>query len=99
MEIKSNHSFLEYQKAADVIDIINIEVESQYRRQGLATALMSELIENNRDCEVFLEVRESNTAAIKLYKKFGFKEINRRIDYYDCPIEDGIMMKRSVDKT
>lgn len=97
MVIKFPHSFLEYQKAADVIDIINIEVEPDYRMQGLASALMLELIGNNPECEIFLEVRESNTPAIRLYEKFGFKKINRRIDYYDCPTEDGIMYKRSVN--
>ena len=42
--------------------------------------------------KVLLEVRESNISAINLYSKCGFKEINRRKNYYDG--EDAIIMER-----
>jgi ribosomal-protein-alanine N-acetyltransferase len=46
--------------------------------------------------EVFLEVRESNFPAIKLYYKLGFKEIGRRKGYYKG--EDALIMKLTLAK-
>jgi ribosomal-protein-alanine N-acetyltransferase len=50
------------------------------------------VIEKNKDCDFFLEVRPSNQSAISLYKKFGFFEVGRRKKYYGD--EDAIMMVR-----
>ena len=43
---------------------------------------------------IMLEVRDSNEAAIKLYEKCGFEEINRRKKYYGD--EDAIIMKKVI---
>jgi ribosomal-protein-alanine N-acetyltransferase len=51
------------------------------------------LHEIKRRAILFLEVRESNVAAIQLYKNAGFMEISRRRDYYDNPVESAIVMR------
>ena len=45
---------------------------------------------------IFLEVRESNAAAIAMYEQFGFIKISTRKKYYDSPVEDGLVMKKQL---
>lgn len=75
--------------------ISNVAVAEKYRRQGLADALISELLDRAGKLAlafVTLEVRCSNTAAIALYAKHGFLPVGRRKKYYDLPKEDAILM-------
>lgn len=71
-----------------------IAVAQSARRQGVGTALLNEFIsELIRNVEsVTLEVRESNTAAQKLYEAFGFKTAGIRKNLYSSPQENGIVM-------
>jgi ribosomal-protein-alanine N-acetyltransferase len=71
-------------------EIVNLAVRTGFRRQGLAKQLIQH--EMRRAASIFLEVRESNAAAIQLYKNAGFKEVSRRRDYYDNPVESAIVM-------
>jgi ribosomal-protein-alanine N-acetyltransferase len=71
-------------------EILNVAVARAFRRGGVATALISH--ELRRSGQFFLEVRESNLAAQKLYKKLGFVEIARRPNYYRSPEETAIVM-------
>lgn len=75
--------------------ISNVAVSPEYRRTGIADALLDELIKRARELEfsfVTLEVRESNTAARELYKKHGFSDVGQRKKYYSFPTEDAILM-------
>lgn len=75
--------------------ITNIAVRQKWRRKGIATALLSHIIERSRKLElkfITLEVRVSNVAAINLYKKFGFVIEGTRLRYYTNPVEDGLIM-------
>lgn len=75
-------------------DIARVAVLPDYRRMGIATQLLTKSFEENEaDC-VFLDVRESNAAAIKLYKSLGFEESGIRKNYYSDPTENAILMKR-----
>lgn len=77
--------------------ITNIAIHPDYRRQGLATALMKYMIfraEEKNVNEMDLEVRVSNEAAISLYKKFGFAEVGVRKGYYSDNGEDALLMKK-----
>jgi len=79
--------------------IINIAVHPDYRRMGIANALIEKILEYSRGNGIkllMLEVRESNAAAIKLYEKFEFREVGRRKRYYKNPIEDAILMDMEV---
>lgn len=93
----SGEAVLGYAGLMSVVDegyISNVAVSPQFRRLGVADALIDELIARTRDKLSFmtLEVRESNTAAIELYKKHGFKTVGIRKNYYDRPKEDALLM-------
>jgi ribosomal-protein-alanine N-acetyltransferase len=45
----------------------------------------------------FLEVRESNAAALSLYKSRGFSEIGRRSKYYRRPVEDALVLRKLIE--
>ena len=84
--------------ALDEGDVTNIAVLGTYKKQGIATALLKQLICETMAAgvsDLFLEVREHNTPALCLYRSAGFCEVGRRKGYYDKPKEDALIMKRS----
>jgi [ribosomal protein S18]-alanine N-acetyltransferase len=77
-------------------EIENIAVAGAARRRGLGTHLLEEFIglaRGRRAQSVFLEVRESNLAARRLYEKHAFVETGRRKGYYRQPEEDAIVYR------
>lgn len=75
--------FIEIKKLYEVLDIINLFIEEDYRKKGYAQKLLNYVIEKNKDVEkIMLEVKEDNVPAINLYKKLGFKKISERKNYY-----------------
>jgi len=82
--------------AAGEGDITNIAVHPDFRRKGLAQALIVEFEKLLPDDahEIFLEVRESNEPAENLYKKCGFEQISLRKNFYVNPRENAIVMKK-----
>ena len=78
----------------DEADIARVAVLPEYRRRGVATQLLLKSFEDNKAECVFLDVRESNAAAIMLYKSLGFEQIGIRKNYYSDPTENAILMKR-----
>lgn len=80
--------------------ILNLAVHKDYRRLGIATELVRDIIEDLREngCRViFLEVRESNETAKKIYKKFNFTIIGTRKNYYVLPVEDAVAMALKLE--
>lgn len=76
-------------------DITNVCVRKESRRKGIAEQLLQFLIAEGVGAQIrtyFLEVRESNAAAICLYEKFGFQKIGIRKNFYEKPVENGIVM-------
>ena len=89
--------YLEYSLIYDRMEIDNIFVMDEYRKQGIGTKLMAYLVSLAIDLRVdniTLEVRISNEVARNLYKKFGFHEVALRKFYYGD--EDGILMEKNV---
>ena len=75
--------------------ITNIAVHPKMRKKGIASKILKELIVCAEGCEqMFLEVRESNIAAISLYEKHGFQKCGVRKNFYHSPVENGIVMIR-----
>ena len=75
--------FLIYSKNYEILDLLYIVVEPTYRNKLIGSTLLEYLI-NNIDYErILLEVRCDNKNAIKLYKKYNFKIINIRKNYYE----------------
>ena len=80
-------------------ELLKIAVDKSSRRCGVGDLLIVSVLEfakENTFKSVFLEVRKSNTPAINLYKKHGFKNIRIRKDYYDSPVEDALIMAKPV---
>lgn len=79
---------------ADTGAINNIGVLSEYRRCGIASRLLEALITASEErglCDMTLEVRQSNLAAIGLYEKYGFKKDGIRRNYYKKPTENAVL--------
>ena len=77
--------------------ITNIAVFPSYRKQGIATALLTKIFELAKEkglSFVSLEVRVSNMEAIALYEKAGFTEEGRRKEFYNAPKEDALIMTK-----
>ena len=85
------------QTVLDESDMMNVAVHPDYRKQGIATALIVGLVEELRKkgshC-LTLEVRASNENAISLYKKLDFQEVGRRKNYYRNPREDALILRK-----
>jgi len=85
------------QTVMDETDMMNVAVHPDFRRQGVAEALVNKLVENLKrmgsHC-LTLEVRASNAPAIALYEKLGFSEIGRRKNYYRNPREDALILRK-----
>lgn len=83
----------------DEANIINIGIKPEFRNQKAAENLMKLLFETAKHksvAKIFLEVRESNKAALALYKKFGFKVEGIRKNFYSGPVENGIVMVSTI---
>lgn len=75
--------------------ILNVTVHPDHRQQGIASQLVHYMIDllNIEGCRtIFLEVRISNEAALKMYEKAGFIQIGTRKAYYTLPVEDAVIM-------
>lgn len=99
----SNDNVLGYAGINAILDegyITNVAVFPEHRKKGVATSIMNSIFcfakENNLSF-VSLEVRPSNTAAILLYEKFGFKVEGRRKNFYTSPSEDALIMTKRFD--
>ena len=78
-------------------DMMNVAVHPDYRKQGIATALIVGLVEQLRkrgSHSLTLEVRASNETAISVYKQLDFQEVGRRKNYYRNPREDALILRK-----
>ncbi len=73
-------------------EILNIAIHPDFRRLHIATELLQAELSRWPGAH-FLEVRESNAAARRLYEGLGFQAIGERPEYYDNPSETGIVMR------
>jgi ribosomal-protein-alanine N-acetyltransferase len=71
-------------------EILNLAVAVDFRRLGIAKRLLNREIQ--RRATLHLEVRESNVAAVHLYRNAGFTDMSVRRNYYDNPVESAIVM-------
>ncbi|WP_445404520.1 ribosomal protein S18-alanine N-acetyltransferase [Acinetobacter vivianii] len=91
------------QPVLDEANLLLMAIHPSQQGKGLGYTLLDDSIQQlkNNPIQIFLEVRESNTAAIRLYEKTGFHQIDLRKNYYPNP--DGsrehavIMVKTCTD--
>jgi ribosomal-protein-alanine N-acetyltransferase len=72
-------------------------VAGPWQKQGIGGRLLSAGLlwcRAQAAARVFLEVRESNRAAIALYERAGFSVVGNRPGYYREPLEDGLQMRK-----
>jgi len=82
---KSALGFVMVRSAADEAEILSIAVDPVHRRRGVGKHLVQAAIRRlqaDRVASLFLEVAETNTGAVTLYKKLGFKQVGIRENYY-----------------
>ena len=79
--------------------VMNVAVDPDERRRGVASALLETLFERvgDPDAQYTLEVRTSNAPAIALYERFGFRSAGLRRGYYHDNKEDAVIMWRVVE--
>ena len=85
---------------AEEAEVLNLAVVREKCQRGLATALLAEALRRLGAAgarKVWLEVRESNQAAITFYRRHGFGILGRRRVYYQAPREDALILGRNLD--
>jgi [ribosomal protein S18]-alanine N-acetyltransferase len=94
-------AFCAFWLVADQAHINNLAVCPELRGRGLGTQLLENLVlEAARlgATELTLEVRASNTPALRLYEHAGFHRAGVRKNYYTTPVEDALILSRSAQK-
>jgi [ribosomal protein S18]-alanine N-acetyltransferase len=85
----------------DEIHIATIATHPDFRKQGIGEKLLAFALQSAKDegaISSFLEVRESNTVALELYRKFGYIEDGRREGYYKDNDEAAILMSAPLNR-
>ena len=87
--------------AFDEAHLLNFAVASRWQRRGVGAAFLQFLIDRARDAKrdvLYLEVRPSNVAGLRLYERFGFKQLGVRRDYYPAMTgrEDALFLGLSL---
>jgi ribosomal-protein-alanine N-acetyltransferase len=87
--------YIVYWRIRDDVQINNVAVHPDCRGLGLGEAMVRHVIARSREAEatfITLEVRQSNTPALTLYRKLGFEVMGTRKNYYTKPDEDAYVM-------
>ena len=87
---------LQWRQVAQEVEIFDVAVDVRFRRQGIASFLLENVLalaKARGAKQIFLEVRESNAAAITLYRKFGFSVAGRRSNYYRDPAAAALLLR------
>ncbi len=92
--------YIIYHIIIDEAEILNIVIDNKFKRQNLGKYLLEQTINDISQKNIktiFLEVGEKNIPAINLYRKFGFEQYNKRINYYKNG-ENAILMRKTVER-
>jgi ribosomal-protein-alanine N-acetyltransferase len=90
-------AFCAFWSVADELHINNLAVLPEWRRQGIASALLDGILAEGARRgarRAVLEVRRSNDVALAMYERFGFTITRVRHGYYSQPVEDALVLSR-----
>lgn len=96
---KQTIGYISARLITSIVEIDNVAVSPKTRRCGIGAKLLGSVISyaaQNGFEEIWLEVRESNAAAINLYLTHNFKIVGKRLNYYSAPIENAVLMNLKV---
>ena len=94
-------AFCAFWRVAEQIHINNLAVRPDLRGQGLGSRLLADVMAESARMgaeSATLEVRRSNTPALRLYAKAGFTEAGVRRNYYTQPVEDALVLVRNPSR-
>ncbi len=92
-------AYISFRILFDEAELFQICVTESFKRHGIGSKLLGKMIEyceENDVNRIFLEVREDNESAIALYKKFGFKHLTIRRNYYHN--KTALLMERLISR-
>jgi ribosomal-protein-alanine N-acetyltransferase len=92
-------AYCAFRVVAGEMHLMNLTVGSDQRRRGTGRFLLGLVLDLGKRrgaSACFLEVRESNAAALGLYRTAGFEEAGRRKGYYRQPREDALLLRRAL---
>jgi ribosomal-protein-alanine acetyltransferase len=91
--------FLVARVTAGEAELLNMAVDATDRRKGLGSKLLAGAAKEAaalRASRMYLEVRESNEAAISFYERHGFRKNGQRAGYYENPTENAVLMAKEL---
>ncbi len=91
--------YVDFWVVADEVELLNVAVDPEFRRRGLARRLLRLVEERGAErggAAVYLEVRRTNEAAQALYKAVGYAQIGIRKRYYSDTGEDAVLMSKDL---
>lgn len=92
-------AYIDFWMVADELELVSVAVRPKYRRRGLGQHLLSGMIEFGKKHQVssiYLDVRNSNEKAKRLYEKLGFQTVGLRKRYYSDNQEDALIMRKNL---
>jgi ribosomal-protein-alanine N-acetyltransferase len=93
--------YITFSLIEDEMEILNIAVHPDFRRKGIAARLLDRAFEiciKKGIAKSFLDVKKSNTAALNLYQKYGYKQIGVRKNYYPDTKEDALLFRYDFEQ-
>lgn len=89
--------FISTTTVLDETEITNLAVQPIFRRRGYARLMLQQTFTRlTPQAKLFLEVRQGNQPAQKLYEQCGFEQISTRKNYYQHPREDALIMRKII---
>lgn len=91
--------YIDFWVVKDEMELVSVAVSPKYKRRGVGEFMMRRMCrfaEQHRAQFIYLDVRQSNLAAQRLYEKFGFNKVGVRRRYYSDNQEDAIIMKKEM---
>jgi [ribosomal protein S18]-alanine N-acetyltransferase len=91
--------FLVARRVVNEIEVLNFAVSPEARGRGIGAMLLREILTWGTEfgaVQAILEVRASNSAALRFYERHNFRIVGRRARYYNEPAEDALLLSAKL---